>query len=47
MQDEQLVDDYLSLSKTHEVNEKDGTIALTEGNYFEKGGNLDESSINN
>lgn len=44
---EQLVDDYLSLIKLHEVNEKDGTIALTEGNYFEKGGNLNESSINN
>ena len=45
--DEQLVKDYLSLIKLHEVNEKDGTIALTEGNYFEKGGNLNESSINN
>ncbi|TQR18203.1 pur operon repressor [Psychrobacillus vulpis] len=44
---EQLVDDYLSLVKLHEVNEKDGTIALTEGNYFEKGGKLDESSFNN
>ncbi|ALC87104.1 transcriptional regulator [Bacillus sp. FJAT-22090] len=44
---EQLVNDYLSLIKLHEVNEKDGTIALTEGNYFEKGGNLNESSINN
>lgn len=44
---EQLVADYLSLIKLHEVNEKDGTIALTEGNYFEKGGNLDESNINN
>lgn len=44
---EQLVDDYLSLIKLHEVNEKDGTIALAEGNYFEKGGNLNESSINN
>ncbi|MET0959534.1 MAG: pur operon repressor [Psychrobacillus psychrotolerans] len=46
-QGEQLVDDYLSLVKLHEVNEKDGTIALTQGNYFEKGGNLNESSINN
>ncbi|SES43553.1 pur operon repressor [Psychrobacillus sp. OK032] len=44
---EQLVDDYLSLVKLHEVNEKSGTIALTEGNYFVKGGSLDESSINN
>ncbi|MEI4771520.1 pur operon repressor [Psychrobacillus sp. FJAT-51614] len=44
---EQLVDDYLSLIKLHEVNEKDGTIALAEGNYFEKGGNLNESSNNN
>lgn len=46
-QGEQLVKDYLSLVKLHEVNEKDGTIALTQGNYFEKGGKLDESSINN
>lgn len=46
-QGEQLVDDYLSLVKLHEVNEKDGTIALTQGNYFEKGGKLHESSINN
>lgn len=46
-QGEQLVNDHLSLVKLHEVNEKDGTIALTQGNYFEKGGNLDESSINN
>ena len=44
---EQLVENYLSLVKLHEVNEKSGTIALTEGNYFVKGGNLDESSINN
>ncbi|MCK1999541.1 pur operon repressor [Psychrobacillus psychrodurans] len=46
-QGEQLVNGHLSLVKLHEVNEKDGTIALTQGNYFEKGGNLDESSINN
>ena len=46
-QGEQLVKDYLSLVKLHEVNEKDGTIALTQGNYFEKGGKSDESSINN
>lgn len=45
--DEQLVKNYLSLIKLHEVNEKDGTIVLTEGNYFEKGGNVNESSINN
>ena len=44
---EQLVENYLSLVKLHEVNEKSGTIALTEGNYFVKGGNLDEGSINN
>ncbi|MFJ8066768.1 pur operon repressor [Psychrobacillus sp. NPDC096426] len=44
---EQLVDDYLSLVKLHEVNEKSGTIALSEGNYFVKGGSLDEGSINN
>ncbi|WP_144513557.1 pur operon repressor [Bacillus sp. FJAT-22090] len=44
---EQLVQDHLSLVKLHEVNEKNGTIALTEGNYFEKGGNSDEISINN
>lgn len=37
--DENLVDNYLSLVKLHEVNEKDRTIALTEGNYFSKGGN--------
>lgn len=45
--DEQLVLDYLSLVKLHEVNEKDGTIALTEGNYFEKGGKSDENNIDN
>ncbi len=37
--DERLVDDYYSLVKLNEVNEKDRTIALCEGNYFEKGGN--------
>lgn len=37
--DERLVDDYYSLVKLKEVNEKDHTIALCEGNYFEKGGN--------
>ena len=31
-----LVDDYYSLVKLHEVNEKDRTIALSEGNYFSK-----------
>ena len=35
---EQLVENYLSLVKLHEVNEKDRTIALTEGNYFSRGG---------
>ena len=34
--DETLVDDYYSLVKLHEVNEKDRTIALSEGNYFSK-----------
>ena len=38
--DERLVDDYYSLVKLREVNEKDRTIELTEGNYFSKGGNL-------
>ncbi|HBT72472.1 MAG TPA: pur operon repressor, partial [Lysinibacillus sp.] len=33
-----LVDDYYSLVKLHEVNEKDRTIALSEGNYFSKRG---------
>ena len=37
--DERLVDDYYSLVKLREVNEKDRTIELTEGNYFSKGGN--------
>jgi len=36
--DEQLIENYLSLVKLHEVNEKERTIALTEGNYFSKGG---------
>lgn len=35
--DERLVDDYYSLVKLHEVNEKDRTIELSEGNYFQKG----------
>ncbi len=43
---EQLVENYLSLLKLHEVNEKDGTIALTEGNYFTRGGKSNENSIN-
>lgn len=34
-----LIDNYLSLTKLCEVNEKDRTIELTEGNYFKKGGN--------
>lgn len=37
--DERLVDDYYSLVKLRDVNEKDRTIELTEGNYFSKGGN--------
>lgn len=37
--DERLVDDYYSLVKLKDVNEKDRTIELTEGNYFSKGGN--------
>lgn len=38
--DEQVLDDhYLSLVKLHTVNEKNRTILLEEGNYFEKGGN--------
>lgn len=32
--EEVLVDSYLSLVKLHAVNEKDGTIELSEGNYF-------------
>ncbi len=35
--DETLVDDYYSLVKLHEVNEKNRTIQLSEGNYFSKG----------
>ncbi|GLC90389.1 pur operon repressor [Lysinibacillus piscis] len=35
---ETLVDDYYSLIKLHEVNEKDRTIELSEGNYFTKRG---------
>lgn len=38
--DETLVDDYYSLIKLHAVNEKDRTIALSEGNYFSKERNL-------
>lgn len=33
---ETLVDDYYSLVKLQAVNEKDGTITLSEGNYFSK-----------
>ncbi len=43
---EHLIEDYLSLVKLHEVNEKDNTIALSEGNYFKKGGNKDERDFN-
>lgn len=35
---EQLIENYLSLVKLKEVNEKNRTVALTEGNYFSKGG---------
>lgn len=37
--EEILIDEYLSLVKLCEMNEKDRTIELSEGNYFEKGGN--------
>lgn len=37
--DERLVEKYLSLVKLEEVSEKDRTIALKAGNYFEHGGN--------
>jgi purine operon repressor len=33
--DERLVDDYISLLKLSEVNEKDRQIKVTEGNYFQ------------
>ena len=36
--EEVLVDNYLSLTKLCEVNEKDRTVKLSEGNYFAKGG---------
>ena len=35
---EQLVEKYFSLVKLHEVSEKERTIALEEGNYFNQGG---------
>ena len=34
--DETLVDDYYSLIKLQEVNERDRTIQVREGNYFSK-----------
>lgn len=37
--DERLVDKYMSLVKLKAVSEKDRTIGLTAGNYFENGGN--------
>ena len=37
--EEVLIDHYLSLAKLGKMNEKDRTIELSEGNYFEKGGN--------
>lgn len=36
--EEVLVDDYLSLAKLCKVNERSRTIEISEGNYFEKGG---------
>ena len=36
--EEVLVDNYLSLTKLREVNEKDRTVKLSEGNYFAKCG---------
>ncbi|AOV06315.1 pur operon repressor [Sporosarcina ureilytica] len=36
--DEVLVDEYLSLAKLCKVNERSRTIEISEGNYFEKGG---------
>lgn len=36
---EVLVEDYVSLLKLKEVDEREGTIVLENGNYFEKGGN--------
>ncbi|MHA6260514.1 pur operon repressor [Sporosarcina sp. CAU 1771] len=36
--EEVLVDNYLSLVKLHAVNEKNGIIELSEGNYFAEGG---------
>lgn len=35
--DERLVDDYVSILKLSEVNERDKQISLTEGNYFQSG----------
>ncbi|MDS9473297.1 pur operon repressor [Sporosarcina pasteurii] len=36
--EEVLVDEYLSLAKLCKVNERSRTIEISEGNYFEKGG---------
>lgn len=36
---EVLVEDYVSLLKLKEVDERQGTVVLENGNYFEKGGN--------
>ena len=36
--EEVLVEDYLSLAKLCQVNEKSRTIEISEGNYFQKGG---------
>ncbi|MET3576223.1 purine operon repressor [Bhargavaea ullalensis] len=38
VQEERLVEDYLSLARLRKVNEKERTIELVEGNYFSKGG---------
>jgi purine operon repressor len=38
--EERLVDDFLSLVKLQEVNERDRSITLGEGNYFSKRGEL-------
>lgn len=38
--EEVLVEDHISLAKLCKVNEKSRTIEISEGNYFEKGGQL-------
>lgn len=39
VQEERLVEDYVSLVRLRQVNEKERTIELVEGNYFREGGN--------